>query len=138
MNKNRVKDSHYTYTGIGAKETDSVFQGGDISEKLSPFSIIEKIKSGSKYAVVSAGGFKVSVKMSKSDNYNGNYPRLMIKRNTLMGFDTDTVLYSLSSNVAGYKTVTASATATNNGVLEFYVDCDGTQGSVYVDSWKIQ
>jgi hypothetical protein len=64
--------------------------------------------------------------------YTGNVPRLILKRNDAMGYSADQVLDSHSGATGTWEQVTGAVTgaATDDGVLEFIVDCDyGTANS---------
>jgi len=119
------------------------------TERLTPNSTTIKLKSSSKFLTVKAGDsviVTVSVKKSTVANegvaYNGNPPRLIAKRNPSMGLNNDVVLGVLDStndNPGSYVKLTGAITtpALDNGVYEFYVDCDGNNGGfINIDNWR--
>ncbi len=71
-----------------------------------------------------------------TDYYYGSQPRLKVRRNDAIGITADTVLATYSAGVGVWTDLVGSATvaATDNGVMEFVVDCDGT-GFINVDEW---
>jgi hypothetical protein len=134
---NRLSDYTITY---------NVGETASPSERLTPQSTTLKLRSGSKFVALNQGEFatiSVFARRSRLDvngaAYNGNPPRLMLKRNGAMGMDNDVVLarlYSLSNNFSKLQGVTP--VVTDAGVLEFYVDCDGTEGWINIDNWEIK
>lgn len=72
-------------------------------------------------------------------DYNGSQQRLILRRNDDMGILVDTVIDTAVAAVGTWEELTgvATASATKDGVLEFYVDCDGTVGWVNVDDWVV-
>jgi hypothetical protein len=87
--------------------------------------------------VESGGAVTVSVQVRKDGSYTGSAPRLIVKANPAIGIDADAVLDTLSVGANTWETLTGTtATVTDDGVLEFVVDCDGSAGSIYVDSWS--
>jgi hypothetical protein len=78
----------------------------------------------------------ISVKVQKDGSYNGNAPRLIQKANPAIGVNSDAVLATHSAGSGSFQTLSgATAAATDDGVIECVVDCDGTAGNVYVDTW---
>ena len=71
-------------------------------------------------------------------NYNGNEPRLIVKRAVALGLTVDTVVDTMTVAVGNWETLTgALPIPTDNGVYEVYVDCDGTAGWVNIDDWAV-
>lgn len=69
--------------------------------------------------------------------YNGNPPRLCVRRNYLAGISSDTVIAVHSGTAGVWETLSGSTVAVSrNCVLEFYVDCDGTAGWISVDDFS--
>lgn len=133
----------YTPNGVLSYETTTF----DISPslKMTPSSTLYKLESnagtrgkGVLKKITSGNTLTATVKVQKDGSYNGNAPRLIVKSNPAIGITSDTVIDTLSVGSDTWETlsgVTASATA--DGVLEFVVDCDGTAGNVFVDTWII-
>lgn len=93
---------------------------------------------GMKAAVANGNTVTVSVDIYKVANYNGNQPRLIVRRNDAMGITADTVLDTATVGTGSTETLSGTtASVTDDGALEFIVDCDGTHatGYCYVDNW---
>ena len=72
----------------------------------------------------------------KSAAYTGSAPRLMVRANPAVGILVDTVISTFSAAAAVWQLLSGTTAITSEaGVLEFYVDCDGALGIVYVDDW---
>ena len=137
---NNTSGSHRAYKRFGQTQTDqSVFNTAAPSEALLPNSASGKLPSGSKkFAVASGTTATVNVYVRKSATYNGNQPRLIVKRNSIAGITTDTVLDTMSVGTGSWEQLSGTtATVSDDCVLEVYVDCDGTAGTVNVDDWSI-
>lgn len=128
--------------GILTIETTTV-QGGGTSLKMTPSSSTYKLES---YGA--QGGFKVivgngqtctpTVYVYEDASYNGARARLIVKRNDAMGISADTVLdTATAASDAAWEALTGTTAAvTADGVLEFVVDCDGTAGNLFVDTFS--
>ena len=130
--------SHKTLFRYGTIETDaSVFNTAAPSEKLTPNNASNKLESGiKKVAVANSGTITANVYVRKSAAYNGNAPRLCVKRNVAAGISADTVLDTHTAAADTWEQLTGTTAAvTDDAVLEFTVDCDGTAGVVYDDDW---
>lgn len=86
----------------------------------------------------------VSIKVRESvvgdgTAYNGAFPRLIVRKNVSVGVSADTVLATATSASEGaFETLTGTTVVPNaDGVLEFYIDCDGTTGWVNVDTFNV-
>jgi hypothetical protein len=112
------------------------------SEQLSPAIVApeSKLESGIKrVAIASAATANVSVYVRKDSSYNGTAPRLMQRANPAIGVMSETVLATSSLTLADtwYLVSGTTAAVTDDGVIEFYVDCDGTAGNIFVDDWAV-
>jgi hypothetical protein len=94
--------------------------------------------------VASGANPTVSVYLRKSAAYNGNQPRLIVKRNDALGITSDTVLatYAGGNDVdtppGNFNTLSGQpGVVTADGILDVYVDCDGTAGYVNLDDWRV-
>lgn len=137
---NQTAGSHRTYKAYGRTESDqSTFRTAAPSEALLPNTASLKLPSGSKkFAVASGQTATVNVYVRKSATYNGNQPRLIVKANSIAGITTDTVLDTMSGGTGVWEELTGTtATVSDDCVLEVYVDCDGTAGTVNVDDWSV-
>ena len=72
-------------------------------------------------------------------DYNGNRIRLIVKANPAAGIASDTVLATATASSEGaFESLSGTTAAvTDDAVLEFVVDCDGTTGWVNVDTFSI-
>jgi hypothetical protein len=106
--------------------------------------IYKKMKSGIKQCLVNSGAtLQVSAWIRQSvagdgAAYAGQAPRLMLKANPLLGITTDTVIATAAGAAGTWEQLTGTTpAATDDGVYEFYVDCDGPTGWVNVDDWGV-
>lgn len=137
---NNTSGSHRTYKQYGRTESDqSTFRTAAPSEALLPNTASLKLPSGSKKLAVASGTTAtVNVYVRKSATYNGNQPRLIVKANSIAGITTDTVLDTMTVGTGTWEQLTGTtATVSDDCVLEVYVDCDGTAGTVNVDDWSV-
>ena len=148
-NMNNASGYNTTYLAAGTRAVDSTIKGNisettSPSERLTPRSTTLKLRSGSKFVALDANqSTTVRVRVRKSDTihgdnetYNGSAPRLILKRNGAMGINSDMVIDQLDAVSNEFLTLFGTTqTVTDAGVLEFYVDCDGTTGWVNVDNW---
>ena len=131
------------YGTITIDTTADMYRTASPSERLTPNNASNKLISGIRQVAVSNGAAltpSVYVRESVSGDgtdYNGARARLIVKRNDAIGITADTVLDTATASAEGaFEQLTgATATATDNGVMEFYVDCDGTTGWISVDDW---
>lgn len=117
------------------KRNTSVFNTAAPSIEMVPSSASKKLRSGYVRAAVNNGESKsLSVYVRKSAAYNGAQPRFMVRRKGALGIAEDTVLDTMSVGADTWEQLSGLTDSVYaDGVLEFYVDCDGTAGSVYVD-----
>lgn len=122
----------------GTVQYDAVtIHGTTPSESLTPLSTFLKLETGPKRAnIASAGTVAISCYVRKSAAYTGNAPRLMQRANPAIGILTDTVIATFSAAADTWQQLSGTtAAASEAGVVEFYVDCDGAAGLVYVGDW---
>lgn len=133
-----------TLTPIGSLTRETTTVDVSPSLKMTPLSATRKLDSaanqrglGTFMVRVLSGATKTpTVKVQKDGSYNGNAPRLILKSNPAVGILVDTVLDTHSVAAGSFETLTGTtAAATADGVFEFVVDCDGTAGNVFVDTW---
>jgi hypothetical protein len=132
----------YPRLGTVAYET-STFRTAAPSERLTPSGATStfKLRSAVKRAPIAATKvLTVTVHVRKDAGYTGSAPRLIARANPALGYDSDTVLDTLSVGSGVWEQLTGTTTpvAEETGVMEFYVDCDGSAGNVYVDDWSAQ
>ena len=148
-NMNNASGFNTTFLAAGTRAVDSTIKGNisattSPSERLTPQSTSLKLRSGSKFVALDAGqSTRVSVYVRKSSTtngdsatYNGSSPRLMLKRNGAMGINSDMPMDQLDTIGDQFLKLSGiTQTVTDAGVLEFYVDCDGTTGWINIDNW---
>lgn len=135
---------HLTKTAEG----DLVYDTGTVdvspSLKMTPSGAtpIYRLKSnagvrgrGFLVAVDSGQTVTVSVKVQKDGSYTGSAARLIVLGNAAIGI-TESVLDTHSIGSGSFETLTGTTgAAAANGVMEFIVDCDGSLGNIFVDTW---
>lgn len=137
--------SHRTWKRAGTILRDTaVYNAAAPSERLTPNSSSIKLESGSRLVPINSGQvLTVSVAVRKSVSgdgsaYNGNQPRLVVKRNNAVGITADTVLATMTGGAGSWIVVSgATPAATDDGVVELVVNCDGTSGWINVDDWSV-
>lgn len=145
---NGTNDSHRAAIKQGTVETDTTIKdtGRTRSCRLTPFSASVKCGSAMIWRVRVTGGTTITpqVRWRKSvvgdgAAYNGNQPRLIIKRNDAVGVSADTVLATATNaaNGAWENQSGTSVTFTDEGEVCLYVDCDGTTGWINIDSISV-
>lgn len=137
---------HRSWFLDGRIKTDSViFKAASPSERIMPSSAALKRESGPKgAAVANLGTVTFSVWVRKSAvgdaggaDYNGNQPRLVVKKNVAAGIAADTVLDTMVVAVGTWEQLSGiTAAVTDDAALKAVVDCDGTAGWVNVDDWS--
>jgi len=135
--------THKSWFKYGIIQTDTTIADAGISQRLTPNNASNKLESGSKkVAVANAGTVTVTVKVRESvvgdgTDYNGNRIRLIVKRNDAAGITADTVLATATvTSEGGFETLSGTTAAvTDDAVLEFVCDCDGTTGWINLDTW---
>jgi hypothetical protein len=129
----------WKHGGVVSIETTTVHTGSQ-SMKMTPSSATVKLESGSfKVAVANGNTVTPTVYVYEDASYNGNRSRLILKRNDAIGITSDTVIDTATSASDGaWEALTGTtAAATDDGVMEFCVDCDGTAGNLFVDSFSV-
>lgn len=86
-----------------------------------------------KKAVAANVPITITVWVNYDGSYNGNMPRLVLVGGILQGIANDVVATAAISSSNTWQQLSVSATPTETGVIEWYVDTDGTAGSCYVD-----
>jgi len=139
--------NHVTWLTYGRRQADAtIYNTAAPSERVTPITATapNKVETGSRYVAVDDAGTKtISVYVRKSQTgdgtqYNGNQPRLIVKRNDALGISSDTVLDTMTAAVGTWEQLTGTtAAATDDGAFEVVVDCDGTAGWINVDDWSV-
>lgn len=87
-------------------------------------------------AVVSSGvSTTITMWLRKDGTYNGNAPRLVVVGGLVAGvgsWGTD-VTNALTVGVNTWEQLSVNFTPSEDGVVEFYADCDGTAGNAFAD-----
>lgn len=146
--KDQTAGSHKSWMREGTITIDTtagLFNTASPSERLTPASASNKLQSGvKKIAVASGATLTPAVYVRESvvgdgTDYNGNRVRLIVKANPALGIDSDTTLATatIASEGAFEQISGTTAAVSDDGVLEFVVDCDGTTGWVNVDDWSV-
>lgn len=128
----------YPVLGTVSYET-TVFHSASPSEALAPAGrgAGEKLQTGPKRVPVGNGStISISAWVRKTAAYTGSAPRLIQRANPAIGVLVDTVIATFSAAADTWQQLSGvTAAASEAGVAEFYVDCDGALGTVYVDDW---
>lgn len=119
----------------------SIFTPTSPSYRLTPTSASFKLSHEiMKVACASGAAATVKVKVRESvvgdgTAYNGSRIRLIVRANSLAGISSDTVLATATiASVGAFEELTGTTSVlSGNAVLEFIVDCDGTEGWINVD-----
>lgn len=131
---------HRSWTRYGKSYSDAAtYNTAAPSEQITPNSASFKKESGSILVNVASGQtVTINAYAYKTAAYNGNQPRLIVKRNEAIGITADTVLDTMTVAVSNWEQLTGTtAAASADGVMEFVVDCDGTAGALNVDDWTV-
>ena len=138
----QIAGDHRTEMAYGQLKTDSVvFNTASPSMRMTANSASSKLESapkgkGIQVAVNSSTAITASVYVRKDSTYTGNQPRLIVRANAAIGINVDTVLATYASSTGTWNQISGTTIgATDDGVMEFIVDCDGTAGFINVDDW---
>lgn len=143
LNHDQVKGSNRRWMTFGTLSTDTtIFNDTSPSVRMTPINASQKMQGPFKIVPVTDGTtVTVSAYVRKSTAgdgtaYNGNQPRLMVRANSAVGIDSDTVLDTMTAAAGTWEELTGTTiTVDSDGVLEFFIDCDGTTGWVNVDDF---
>ena len=138
----QTNGNHKTITPYGTLAIETSTYENSPSMKLTPTSASFKLASNALrsgrglMAPVSSGAtITVGWDVQKDGSYNGNAPRLILKANPALGVASDIVIDTLSVGASTWETLTGTTpTASDSGVFEFVIDCDGTAGNVFIDN----
>lgn len=141
---NQTSGLHKTWKETGIIEIETVTtQAGGFSIKMTPNRTDRKHKSsglngGFKVAVANGQTCTPSVYVYEDASYNGARARLILLRNDAIGITSDTVIdtATAASDGAWEQLTGTTAAATDNGTMEFIVDCDGTAGNLFIDTFS--
>lgn len=133
---------HKMWRKNGTMVIDTVITDTTPSLRMTPNTAAAKFQTLTfKAAVASGNAVTASIKVRESvvgdgTAYNGNRIRLFVKANVALGINSDTLLVTATGASSGAFELISGTTAavTGDGVLEFYLDCDGTTGWVNIDT----
>jgi hypothetical protein len=135
---------HRSFFRSGIMRSDATINRSTLSARLTPNSATLKQDFARKYIAVASGntttiGVYVRCSAAPDTVYNGNRPRLILKKNPSLGVDNDVVLATatVAANGAWELISGTTPTASAAGAWEVYVDCDGTAGFCNVDDWSV-
>jgi hypothetical protein len=140
---NQTVNNHLAWKATGTATTDTtIFDSVSPSSRLTPTSASFKLETSGFWSTAVASGATVTptVRVRKSvvgdgTAYNGNQPRLILLANPAAGIPVDVVLATASGAAGSWETLSGTTAAvTDNAILQFAVDCDGTTGWVNVDN----
>lgn len=134
-----VQRTEYPQLGTVTYDT-SVTLSSPASERLTPAALASpgfRLESQRRVVPIRSGGtVAIAVAVQKDGSYVGSAPRLMMRANPALGFDTDVVVATHSAASGVWQTLAGTtAAAAQAGGVEFFVDCDGVAGNVYTDDW---
>lgn len=89
-----------------------------------------------KAAVNASSAVTITAYVQKDSSYNGNAPRLVLVGGFIGGITSD-VTDSLSVGADTWEQLSVSGTPSEAGVVDYYIDCDGTAGNIYVDDISV-
>jgi len=148
----QISGNHKTYDLYGSGIADStIYHLNSPSTRLTPAIVIPsyglgfKYESPIKYVPVPSGNtitIGVWVRMSVIGDgtaYGGNFPSLIVKKDTACGILVDTILATATSGASGQWQYLQGTTvaAIDNCAMSFAVTCDGVTGWINIDDWKV-
>ena len=134
---------HKIWKKYGTILIDTSISDASPSMRMTPNNASGKLESETFKAQVASGQtITPSVKIRESvvgdgTDYNGNRIRLIVKKNIAAGISADTVLATATvASEGAFETISGTtASVTDDCVLEFIVDCDGTTGWINADTF---
>lgn len=145
----QVAGNHRTVYLYGTITSDtSIFKTASPSERLSPTALTPSLfrlkleSSPKRVALLNGQNTTVGVWVRQSVSgdgatYNGQFPQLILKANPGAGILTDQLIATgTTSGQGSFEQLTGlTPTVSDDAVLEFVVQCNGTVGWVNVDDW---
>jgi hypothetical protein len=118
---------------------NTTFHAAAPSEKVAPSiaTTTRRMKSTVRLLKIDGSATRtVSVWVYKDGSYAGSQPRLIALANPALGWNSDQVLDTMSGGASSWEELTGvTSVAGADGVVEVYVDCDGSAGAIYADDW---
>ncbi len=132
-------------TGVLVLDTTADMYDVTPSARITPSIATEDFKfTIGSVNVASGEAATPSVKVRESvtgdgTDYNGSRIKLYVKKNFAIGITSDTLLDTATvSSEGAFETLTgATAAASEDGVMEFYITCNGTTGWINVDTLTV-
>ena len=148
---NQTANDHRLYWSYGTVATDStISRTASPSERLTPTAVPTtnrlKFESSPKRVAVpsgTAGNVSVFVRTSVVGDgaaYNGSRARLMLRANPGAGIASDTAWATATvASDGNFEELfnPSPITVSEDTILEFYIDCNGTAGWINVDDWTV-
>ena len=129
----------FSYAGTILSESTVRHTASGLAWNLDPGQALVKLRllpNNFKAVVIANKEVTINVYVRKNAAYNGNAARLVLIGKVLTGIAAD-VIDTHTAAVDDWELLEVKGTPTENGALEFYVDCDGTAGNIYVDDFSI-
>jgi hypothetical protein len=143
MRHQSLSGNHFKVVRSGKISIDKTFgyTAAKVSEKLEPYAYSNTIplRSSVKRIPINYGEFtSISVYIYKSitPNYDGPPPRLILRQNSSIGYSYTVLATSIEPNGIWEKLFATLPFATNDGVMEVYIECNANSGYVSVDYWN--
>jgi hypothetical protein len=139
-----AEGTHYCWKREGIIQTDATtYKTAAPGIRMTPYYASEKLESDPMKITCADGATKtVKVWVYKAAAYDGDEPRLVLKRNYAAGVTTDAVLDTMTAAVETWEQLSGVVTApSENTVYDLVVDCaDGTASGHYIviDDWTVE
>lgn len=125
--------------GTVASDTATRHTASGYSWKMTPNNATNKLRLPGptefdtfKAAVNASALVTIKAFVYKDASYNGNAPRLVLVGGIIGGIASD-VTDALTVAAGNWEELEVTGTPNEAGVVEYYVDCDGTAGNIFVD-----
>lgn len=129
--------------GISVNESTIRHTASGYSWKMTPNNASNKLRLPGagvydtfKAAVNASTLVTVKAWFYKDASYSGNAPRLVLKGGMIGGIASDSPA-PMTVGAEEWEELTVTGTPNEAGAVEYYMDCDGTAGSIYVDDVTI-
>jgi hypothetical protein len=126
------------FAGVIESEATVRHTASGLAWRLDPSSATDKLQfpgptsgHGFPVGVKSGQAFTISVWVRKDSSYNGAAPRLVLIGDILAGVAE--TIDTLTVGADTWEQLSVTETPSEDGVVQWYVDCSGTAGFAYVD-----
>ena len=129
----------FLYAGTILSEAATRHTASGLAWNMDPSQALFKLRllpNNFKAAVIANKEVTIQAYVRKNAAYNGNAARLVLSGKVLTGIATDQI-DTHAAAVDDWELLEVKGTPTEAGVVEFYVDCDGTAGNIFVDDFAI-